>query len=1640
MPDNPLTLQPVYEDTDNRTYTGQSGDYMDVGHSAPLELTEGTISLSFSASQLSGERAIISKDGKGFENGGHLTVYVIDGTLVVRQQSDSETEWLKVPDLVLSANTTYHLAVTFGDEGLKVWLNGELVAAEPQFKQGMEDNDRSLVIGGSRAWRDSDDKDAHSLFEGEIGNVLIFDEQLGESDMLALTQAVDPALDDAARMDAMMEDLLPVLGDIHHGSDTLKEIMAEYGADEHGHLSSMPTLQMGTDGDDDLTGGADADGINGGMGNDQIDGAGGDDILQGDYGNDTLSGGAGNDILDGGHGEDYLDGGAGDDLLISRADGREGEIYEDPDRDEGDPYNELTNGKLYPDQPIPADDVMVGGDGADIFYFQTLINAKERYIEKHTRDDGTINWHGVAGENDKLHDHWVDIIGAFDTVMDFDRSEGDRIVIEGHTTEIAGITYGDINGDGIMDHSVIELYSEQGNGGGAHADDRLGNITVYGDLVKESDIEHTAKPAYGIVHTIDDLDEAITPKENGTEAPNTPPPTNLPDASDVDVPGVIDPVLAIAGNHDFSGEEGDYMDVGHSAPLELTEGTISLSFSASQLSGERAIISKDGKGFENGGHLTVYVIDGTLVVRQQSDSETEWLKVPDLVLSANTTYHLAVTFGDEGLKVWLNGELVAAEPQFKQGMEDNDRSLVIGGSRAWRDSDDKDAHSLFEGEIGNVLIFDEQLGESDMLALTQAVDPALDDAARMDAMMEDLLPVLGDIHHGSDTLKEIMAEYGADEHGHLSSMPTLQMGTDGDDDLTGGADADGINGGMGNDQIDGAGGDDILQGDYGNDTLSGGAGNDILDGGHGEDYLDGGAGDDLLISRADGREGEIYEDPDRDEGDPYNELTNGKLYPDQPIPADDVMVGGDGADIFYFQTLINAKERYIEKHTRDDGTINWHGVAGENDKLHDHWVDIIGAFDTVMDFDRSEGDRIVIEGHTTEIAGITYGDINGDGIMDHSVIELYSEQGNGGGAHADDRLGNITVYGDLVKESDIEHTAKPAYGIVHTIDDLDEAITPKENGTEAPNTPPPTNLPRVDELNIQGLTVPVFAAAGSHQFTSDERAPLVFEHSDALDLVQGTIAFNFVADELPGHQVLFSKDASGYGDGGHVTAYLNEHGDLTVRVQDQDESYYLKAQGLIEAGTAYDFALTFGEHGVELILDGARVAMNRDAVYDLTTNTEYLVVGASGWNNSPGEADKLHSHFNGTISDFVVFDEPFSAQELRDAGFGTGDFGSLGASGAPTGLIEISGTGESDTMMGTSGDDRIIAEEMDEDFDLTAAQVFRLYQATLGRDPDIKGLMHWCEQLMNGDATLTEIAGRFAESNEFAMRYGDVDDDGFVTLLYQNVLGRLPDPGGFAHWTGYLNSGQLSRAEVVQRFSESPEFVSNTEVDAMAVSRALLEADFSDDVFRLYQATLGRMPDTGGFENWTEKMADGLSFKDAVSGFMGSTEFSQTYGDTSDPEFVKLLYANILGRDPDAAGEQTWLERLQDDWSREDVVAAMAQSVEFRANSADDLTQWMRTNMSDDLIDAGSGDNTMLGGIGADTFVFRPQDSASSNVVLDWEPWDFIDLTAFNYTTFTEALAMFSEDDDTIVFQGANVTVVFENAELAMITQDTVLI
>lgn len=99
---------------------------------------------------------------------------------------------------------------------------------------------------------------------------------------------------------------------------------------------------------------------------------------------------------------------------------------------------------------------------------------------------------------------------------------------------------------------------------------------------------------------------------------------------------------------------------------------------------------------------------------------------------------------------------------------------------------------------------------------------------------------------------------------------------------------------------------------------------------------------------------------------------------------------------------------------------------------------------------------------------------------------------------------------------------------------------------------------------------------------------------------------------------------------------------------------------------------------------------------------------------------------------------------------------------------------------------------------------YRLYQAAFARQPDEAGLRVQIGALDSG-TSLINLANAFIGSAEFKTKYGASPADGtFVDLLYQNVLGRLPDAGGRAVQVDALNHG-LARAQLLTNFSESAE-------------------------------------------------------------------------------------------------------------------------------------------------------------------------------------------------------------------------------------------
>lgn len=97
---------------------------------------------------------------------------------------------------------------------------------------------------------------------------------------------------------------------------------------------------------------------------------------------------------------------------------------------------------------------------------------------------------------------------------------------------------------------------------------------------------------------------------------------------------------------------------------------------------------------------------------------------------------------------------------------------------------------------------------------------------------------------------------------------------------------------------------------------------------------------------------------------------------------------------------------------------------------------------------------------------------------------------------------------------------------------------------------------------------------------------------------------------------------------------------------------------------------------------------------------------------------------------------------------------------------------------------------------------------------------------------------------------------------------------------------------------------------------------------RLYEKCLGREPDAGGLAHWNQVLVSKeRTGAQVAQGFVFSQEYKNK--NTSDEEYVEMLYNVFLNRSSDSAGRAHWLELLDSGLSREYVFRGFAQSTEF---------------------------------------------------------------------------------------------------------------
>ena len=138
---------------------------------------------------------------------------------------------------------------------------------------------------------------------------------------------------------------------------------------------------------------------------------------------------------------------------------------------------------------------------------------------------------------------------------------------------------------------------------------------------------------------------------------------------------------------------------------------------------------------------------------------------------------------------------------------------------------------------------------------------------------------------------------------------------------------------------------------------------------------------------------------------------------------------------------------------------------------------------------------------------------------------------------------------------------------------------------------------------------------------------------------------------------------------------------------------------------------------------------------------------------------------------------------------------------------------------------------------------------------------------------------------------GNANGD-YIEAIFRAVLNRNADPGGLSFWAGNLNSGSMTRLQVVQGIRNSPEH-------------------FAQEIDVFYQTILLRNADPAGQAFWVQQLESGTREEQIAFNFLNSPE----YLSKGDKFFVDAMYQSLLGRAFDPTGEAGWLNSLGDDTS-----------------------------------------------------------------------------------------------------------------------------
>jgi Ca2+-binding RTX toxin-like protein len=335
------------------------------------------------------------------------------------------------------------------------------------------------------------------------------------------------------------------------------------------------------------------------------------------------------------------------------------------------------------------------------------------------------------------------------------------------------------------------------------------------------------------------------------------------------------------------------------------------------------------------------------------------------------------------------------------------------------------------------------------------------------------------------------------------------------------------------------------------------------------------------------------------------------------------------------------------------------------------------------------------------------------------------------------------------------------------------------------------------------------------------------------------------------------------------------------------------------------------------------------------SNDQDTLIGAAGDDRLYGNEgiNGLNGHegndqiFGGNVRDIML------GEEGDDVSYGNGgDDLIIGGSGSD----KLYGAGGVDVIYGDSGGDA----------DVPA--LLTTYQPAFSAEKiqvETKVVNKW-HGGFQGEITITATESVSAWNLSLRSKF-DIND-----LWGAKVAGEheRPDTGVIytldnMEWNGSLAAGQTATIGFIAQTGIDGDPDVTVLLDGLAVVKDDLTSDSSytggeaGQIYRLYQAAFDRQPDQEGLNYWIREYTEGRGdLTWAALNFIGSEEFAQTYGSTgavTDETFLTLLYANVLGRAPDAQGKVYWMDELARGFERAQLLASFSESAENKVLVAD---------------------------------------------------------------------------------------------------------